>query len=226
MNDKRIFVTIISLWLLLTICSCSNLKFHDMESYLKSNSDVKVKSISEWIYNEENKSIAIQISLSSGSAPSLEELDDLRRLLNEYMQKEDGYLSQGWQVSVLVDEYTIGTQEPRKYAVFANFKEGYITGDGEYRFETSDYLNTFWFCFDPDDISYISCLTDVEYIQLGGKYNENELDLIHNTIEEVRELDNLKSLSLYPYWYDSFASADLECEIVEVQDNHHGVLIP
>jgi len=226
MNDKRIFVTIISLWLLLTICSCSNLKFHDMESYLKSNSDVKVKSISEWIYNEESKSIAIQISLSSGSAPSLEELDDLRRLLNEYMQKEDGYLSQGWQVSVLVDEYTIGTQEPRKYAVFANFKEGYITGDGEYRFETSDYLNTFWFCFDPDDISYISCLTDVEYIQLGGKYNENELDLIHNTIEEVRELDNLKSLSLYPYWYDSFASADLECEIVEVQDNHHGVLIP
>ena len=39
MNDKRIFVTIISLWLLLTICSCSNLKYHDMESYLKSNTD-------------------------------------------------------------------------------------------------------------------------------------------------------------------------------------------
>ena len=48
----------------------------------------------------------------------------------------------------------------------------------------------------------------------------------YNTIEEVRELDNLKSISLYPYWYDSFVSAGLECEIVEVQDSHHGLLIP
>ena len=226
MRIKRIFVTILTLCLLFSVCSCSDFEFRDMESYLKSNTDVKVKSINEWIYNADSKSIAIQISLSSGSEPSLEELDKLRKLLNEYMQKEDGYLSQGWQVSVLVDEYTIGTQEPRKYAVFANFKEGYIAGDGEYRFETSDYLNTFWFCFEPDDISYISSLTDVEHILLGGKYSETDSDLIYNTIEEVRELDNLKSISLYPYWYDSFVSAGLECEIVEVQDSHHGLLIP
>ena len=221
MPFKRLFVVSILSVFVISLCSCSNPKYYDMKRYVESSSQLRIVSIDEWIYNEEYKSITLNIRLDSGSKPSLEELDRLRKALNEYMQRNGGLLDQGWQVSVLVDEATQGSEKPYRYAVIANFENGYILGDGDYRFETSNNLNTFQFCMNYDDVSYISSLTDVEYILIGGQYSISDTELINETIEEVRKLNNLKAISIYSPWYESFSNADLECEVIEIGINNY-----
>ena len=148
--------------------------------------------------------------------------------LNEYLQKDGNYLDQGWQVSVLVDENTIGSEEPRRFAVYANFEQGYIPGDGEYRYDTADYLNTFWFCINMEDVSYISSLNNVANIHIGGQYNDSDLELMNKTIEEIRELNNLERLAVCDNWYDAFSAADLKCELSVTRESkvNNGVLMP
>ena len=112
MPFKRLFVVSILSVFVISLCSCSNPKYYDMKRYVESSSQLRIVSIDEWIYNEEYKSITLNIRLDSGSKPSLEELDRLRKALNEYMQRNGGLLDQGWQVSVLVDEATQGSEKP------------------------------------------------------------------------------------------------------------------
>lgn len=214
-----VFGTIISL------CSCGNPKYNDMKRYVESCSNIDIVGIDEWIYNEETKSVSLNIRIKAGSEPTLKDLNDLRIALNEYMQRNGGLLEQGWQVSVLVDEDTQGSAKPYRYAVIANFENGYNLGsDGDYRFETSDDLNTFQFCLNRDDASYISMLTDVEYIRLAGQYGMSDTELLNETIEAIRALDGLKAISVYPSWYEAFSNADLNCEVTEINDGSFGDL--
>lgn len=214
-----VFGTIISL------CSCGNPKYNDMKRYVESCSNIDIVGIDEWIYNEETKSVTLNIRIKAGSEPTLKDLNDLRIALNEYMQRNGGLLEQGWQVSVLVDEDTQGSAKPYRYAVIANFENGYNLGsDGDYRFETSDDLNTFQFCLNRDDASYISMLTDVEYIRLAGQYGMSDTELLNETIEAIRALDGLKAISVYPSWYEAFSNADLNCEVTEINDGSFGDL--
>lgn len=214
-----VFGTIISL------CSCGNPKYNDMKRYVESCSNIDIVGIDEWIYNEETKSVTLNIRIKAGSEPTLKDLNDLRIALNEYMQRNGGLLEQGWQVSVLVDEDTQGSAKPYRYAVIANFENGYNLGsDGDYRFETSDDLNTFQFCLNRDDASYISMLTDVEYIRLAGQYGMSDTELLNETIEAIRALDGLKAISVYPSWYEAFSNANLNCEVTEINDGSLGDL--
>ena len=210
---------------MISLCSCGNPKYDDMKRYVESSTKLNIVCIDEWIYNEEYKSVTLNIRIKAGSQPSLKELNNLRIALNEYMQMDGGLLEQGWQVSVLVDEDTQGSAKPYRYAVIANFENGYNLGsDGDYRFETSDDLNTFQFCLNRDDASYISMLTDVEYIRLAGQYGMSDTELLNETIEAIRALDGLKAISVYPSWYEAFSNADLNCEVTEINDGSFGDL--
>ena len=201
------FVTMISL------CSCGNPKYADMKRYLNTETDNQVVSIEEWIYNEEYKSVLLCIRLKRDSTPSLKDLNDLRIALNEYMQQEGGYLDQGWQISIYIDEQMNGSAIGERYAVMANFESGTMGSDGTYKYEIADYLNTFQFFMDSDDAQYISLLNDVEYILVVGKYNDP--DLIDETIEQFRSLSNLKEIIVTPDWYEAFACVEFDCEIIE-----------
>lgn len=211
--------------IMISLCSCGNPKYNDMKRYVESCSNIDIVGIDEWIYNEETKSVTLNIRIKAGSEPTLKDLNDLRIALNEYMKRNGGLLEQGWQVSVLVDEDTQGSAKPYRYAVIANFENGYNLGsDGDYRFETSDDLNTFQFCLNRDDASYISMLTDVEYIRLAGQYGMSDTELLNETIEAIRALDGLKAISVYPSWYEAFSNADLNCEVTEINDGSFGDL--
>ena len=224
MPPKRLFIVSLLFIMLIMMCSCGNTKYKDMEQYVESSTKLNIVCIDEWIYNEEYKSVTLNIRIKAGSQPSLEELNNLRIALNEYMQMDGGLLEQGWQVSVLVDEDTQGSVKPYRYAVIANFENGYNLGDGDYRFETSDDLNTFQFCLNRDDASYISLLTDVEYIRLAGQYGMSDTELLNETIEAIRALDGLKAISVYPSWYEAFSNANLNCEVTEINDASFGDL--
>lgn len=213
-----VFVTMISL------CSCGNPKYNDMKRYVESCSNIDIVGIDEWIYNEETKSVTLNIRIKAGSEPTLKDLNDLRIALNEYMQRNGGLLEQGWQVSVLVDEATHGSEKPYRFAVISNFENGYNLGNGDYRFETSNDLNSFQFCMNNEDVSYISSLTDVEYILIGGQYSMADVEMLNETIEEVRSLDDLKAISVYPSWYEAFTNADLDCEVIEINNGSFGDL--
>lgn len=210
--------------IILPLCSCGNPKYADMKRYLNTETDNQVVSIEEWIYNEEYKSVLLCISLKRDSTPSLKDLNDMRIALNEYMQQDGGFLAQGWQISIYIDEQMNGSAIGERYAIFANFDEGRMGSDGTYKYATSKTLNTFWFRLDFNDISYISSLNDVEHILIGGRYNESDSAMMYETIEAIKELDDLKSLKVYSCWYSSFYEADLNCEVIEINNGSFGDL--
>ena len=224
MCNRRLVALSMIIVLVFSFCSCGNSKYWDMKRYLNSNTEIGVISIDDWIYNEQYKSVLICITLPRNSNPSLKELDGLRRALNDYMQKDGGYLEQGWQVSIYVDEQMTGSAIGTRYAVFANFDEGRMGSNGTYKYATSKTLNTFWFRIDFNDIAYISSLNDVEHVLIGGRYNESDSVMMYETIEAIKELDDLKSLKVYSCWYSSFYEADLKCEIIEINDDSSSVL--
>lgn len=219
MNLKRVISFLVSVVLLFALCSCGNVKYAGMKNYLNSNTNVKVISISDWVYNEEFKSVLLCIELPREADPSLEDLDGLRVALNDYMQQDGGFLEQGWQVSIYVDEQMNGSSIGERYAVFANFENGTMGFEGECNYDIADYLNTFWFVLDPDDAEYISSLNDVENLFIAGKYSESDVDLMNEVIEEIKTLDSLKTLRVFSYWYEGFAGAGLDCEIIECIGN-------
>ena len=65
-------------------------------------------------------------------------------------------------------------------------------------------------------------LDDIEYIRICGKYTEYDTKLMEKTISELSELKGLKSVTVYPYWYQAFSESSLACEIIEMEDNNNG----
>lgn len=191
-----------------------------MKRYLDSHAGVKIRSISELEYNEENKEVYLRIELPLDTDPSLQELNELRKALNEYMQQDGGFLEQGWYVSIYVDEQMNGSAIGDTYAAMANYEQCVNVKAGSDR---SECLNTFWVCIDSDDISYISELTDVENLRISGTYSATDASLLNKTIDEIRGLDNLKSLRVFPYWYEAVNNAGLECEVIEVSSDWFGL---
>ena len=219
---KRITALFFSFFFLFAFCSCGSLKYMDMKQYLNSNTEIEVNAVSDWVYNEANKSVLLCIELPRGSEPTLEDLEGLRIALNEYMQREGGFLEQGWQVSIYIDEQMNGSSIGERYAVLANFEQGTMGFEGNKKHDTANYLNTFWFKIDPNDIEYISELSDVENLFLAGKYSESDEALMNEAIEEISSLGTLKTLRVFPNWYEGFVNADLDCEIIETIDDSNG----
>lgn len=213
---RRLAICFLSLVVLFSLCSCGKNKYWDMKNYLNSNSDVNVVRVEEWIYNETDQIVTLNVVLAEDSDPSLEELDSLRNALDDYMKRPGGYLDQKWQISVIVDEAQFfSSTEPHRYSVISNYMEGYNgeRGTEPVIFDCSDTLNTFWFCIDSDDVSYISSLNDVENIYIAGQYSIQSTELLEDTLNEIKKLDNIKTLAVCRNWYDTFASADLDCEL-------------
>ena len=220
MKYKRCLSLISAVLILVSLCSCGNSKYTDMKRYLDSHAGVKIRSVSELEYNEENKEVYLRIELPFDTDPSLQELNELRKALNEYMQQDGGFLEQGWYVSVYVDEQMNGSAIGDTYAAMANYEQCVKVKAGSDR---SECLNTFWVCIDSDDISYISELTDVENLRISGTYSATDASLLNKTIDEIRGLDNLKSLRVFPYWYEAVNNAELECEVIEVSSDWFGL---
>ena len=213
---RRLAICFLSLVVLLSLCSCGNNKYRDLKNYLNSNSDVKVVSVGEWIYNEMDRIVTLNVVLKEDSDPSLEELDSLRKALDDYMKKPGGFLEQEWQISVIVDEAQFfSSAEPHRYSVISNFMYGFNgeRGKNPVGYNCSDTLNTFWFCIDSDDVSYISSLNDVENLYIAGQYPKQTATIMEDTLNEIKKLNDLKTLAICLNWYDSFESADLECEL-------------
>lgn len=51
-----------------------------------------------------------------------------------------------------------------------------------------------------------------------------DVEMLNETIEEVRSLDDLKAISVYPSWYEAFTNADLDCEVIEINNGSFGDL--
>ena len=217
MNLKRVISFLVSVVLLFALCSCGNVKYAGMKNYANSHANISVISIEEHIYDDKNKIMTLIVYIPSDANPSLEDLNGLRIALEEYMQKDGGFLDQGWQVSILVDNYMVGPVEPQRCAVYANFSDGYnlnaLDGTGYIKCSTTNSLVTFWFCLTPDDVPYISELYGVENIHIGGRYSDSDTLFLDGTISEIRELKDLKTVAVCYNWYDAFSNAGLECKI-------------
>lgn len=207
---KRLLLFLLSAAVMLSLCSCGNAKYLGMKNYLNANTDLQIVSVSDWEYNKETKAVLLCIELKKDSRASLEKLDGLRKAVNEYMQKKGGFLEQGWQVSVYVDEAQfMSSKKPYRYAVMANFESGFITVDGKCNYETSDHLNTMMFYITSSNADYISSLTDVEHIYIVGDLDK----FFAKTVEELRKLDNLKTLKVYTDYYEKYVEAGLKCNV-------------
>lgn len=217
MIKKSYLSAFILLITMFVICSCTEMRYVDMKNYVSTHSEISVLSIEEQIRDDNNKIVTLIVYMPSDANPSLEDLNDLRIALEEYMQKDGGFLDQGWQVSILVDNYMVGPVEPQRCAVYANFSDGYnlnaLDGTGYIKCSTTNSLVTFWFCLTPDDVPYISELFGVENIHIGGRYSNSDTSFLDGTISEIRELKDLKTLAVCYNWYDAFSNAGLECKI-------------
>ncbi len=220
MKYIRCISFILAVLLLVSLCSCGDSKYVEMKYYLESHSGVKIRSISDMECDEEKKEVYLRIELPLDADPSLQELDELRKSLNEYMQQDGGFLEQGWYVSIYVDEQMNGSAIGATYAVMANYEQGVIATAESDRAEC---LNTFWFCIDSEDISYISFLSGVENLRISGSFSTMDTDLLNKTIDEIRKLDDLKTLRVFPYWYETVSNAGLECEVIEVSSDWFGL---
>lgn len=74
MPPKHLFVVSLLSIMLIMRCSCGNTKYKDMEQYVESSTKLNIVCIDEWIYNEEYKSVTLNIRIIVGSQPSLKEL--------------------------------------------------------------------------------------------------------------------------------------------------------
>lgn len=222
---KRLISILLSVVLLLSLCSClhkpsasdlRNRHYIEIKKYLNENTSVKVVDIKDGEYNEDIKSVSINVFLPFKATASLKQMDELRTEISKYLQQDGEYLAEGWQVAITVVDDARSTGEGTRYAEFANFVKGYLTHSNYERYETSDYLNSFRFYkFKEEDTSYISSLDDVEHMYISGGYSENDAEWLDRTIEQIKSLDNLKTLRINTSWYEAFASADLGCEIIE-----------
>ena len=102
----------------------------------------------------------------------------------------------------------------------ANYEQGVKGKAGSDR---AEYLNTFWVCIDPDDISYISALTDVKNLRISGNYSTTDAELLSKTIDDIRTLDDLKTLRGFPYWYEAVSGAGLRCEVIDASSDWFGL---
>lgn len=220
MKCKRCLSLISVVMIFISLCSCGDSKYADMKRYLDSHVGVKIRSISDMECSLENKEVYLRIELPLDTDPSLQELDELRKALNDYMQQDGGFLEQDWYVSISIDEQMNGSALGDTYAVMANYEQGVKAQPESVR---AVCLNTFWVCIDPEDISYISELTDVENLRISGTYSASDVGLLNKTIDEIRDLDNLKSLRVFPYWYEAVNNAGLECEVIEVSSDWFGL---
>lgn len=232
---RRIYSLLLSLILLLSFCSCSILfptdekdirykHYDEIEEYLNNNTSLKIVNIGDGEYNEDIKSVYLNVTLPYHAKVSLKQLNELRIELTKYLQRDGEYLDEGWQVAVMVCDDSRNTGKGTWYANFANFEKGYLYHGCKERYETTDYLNTFKFAFAEEDIPYISLLTDVEYMYISGSYSETDSEWINKTIAEVRELKKLKKLTIFSYWYEAFSEAGLGCEIIGVEDKNNGYM--
>ena len=234
-TTKSLVAILLSVAMLISLCSCSfkmgsfdinvNNKYGPMRKYLEEETGLKITSVDEWTYEEKNNSVLLDIKLPLDFDPSLEDLDNIRAALNDYMQEDEGFLDEGWKVCIYIDRVTEGSEKPTRYAVLSNFSYGYMRQGGWDDIEVSDHLNTFFFSIDPDEVYYISELDGIEHIKICGKYTEDDTMLIETTISELSELKDLESVTVYTYWYQAFSESDLGCEIIEAEDNHHGDIL-
>ena len=229
---RRYISILLSVVLLFSLCSCGwfhvneddvrQQQYIEMREYLNNNTTLKITKIRDLKYDEELKSVYLDVLLPFKAQASLKQLDELRIAMSEYLKQDGKYLAEGWQVAVDICDDARSTGEGKRYARFANYEEGYPYDFPLKRYETTDYLNTFFFWFDKEDIPYISSLTDVEYMYIAGYYSETDTELMNRTIEEISKLDNLKKLKICSNWYEDFLNADLGCEIEE--DNDYNLL--
>ena len=231
---KSLVVILLSGAMLILFCSCSLLisengvritKYKTMRNHLEEKTGLNITSIDEWFYEEENKSVLLDIKLPLDFNPSLEDLDNIRAALNDYMQEDGGFLDNGWKITIDINRVTEGSEKPVTYAIISNFSYGYMRNGGWDDMEVSDHLNTFFFSIDSDDTDYISELDGIEHIKICGLYTEGDTELIEATIAELNELKDLESVAVFPYWYQAFSESDLGCEIIEAEDNHHGDIL-
>ena len=195
-----------------------------MKKYLEDETGIKIVSVDDCHYEEKNKNVAIDIKLPLDYYPSLDDLDDIRVVLNDFMQEDGGFLAEGWVTCIYIDRVTQGSEKPTRFAVLSNVSYGYMRQSGWEDVEISDHLNTFFFAIDPAEVSYISELDDIEYIRICGKYTEYDTKLMETTISELSELKDLKSVTVYSCWYQAFTESGLGCEIIEMEDNNNGDL--
>ena len=210
--------------MLLSVSGCINttsLKYADLLFYLRENLDIDVFFVQELLCDEENKCIYFSIAVDSEDDVSLDELIAIRDTLNEYLAKdESSYLNEGWAVQYRIQngENTYLGSLPYKYsAYFSNRidKESRYINQTVIYGELSDELDVIWFELDEEDIPYITGLSDMRHIEFCGNYVDLDDDVMYETIEQIRNLNGLKSVSIYTEWYDAFIDADLNCKVYE-----------
>ncbi|SDX79802.1 hypothetical protein SAMN02910264_02334, partial [Ruminococcaceae bacterium YAD3003] len=207
---KRLIAGIMLLAVLLGVCSCTETKYWSLKSYINNNADVEVAYIDEWKYSKDDKTVRLNIALKKGSNPSLEELDSLRNALADFMSRQGGFLEQGWKITVIISEYHFASStEPHVYAQIKNHNDNDT--------DVSNTMNTFCVLLSQADVSYISSLSGVENLYIGN-FVQDDNGLAESVLDEIKQLDGLKTLSISSNWYELFSEADLDCELIVIDD--------
>ena len=207
---KRLIAGIMLLAVLLGVCSCTETKYWSLKNYINKNADVEVAYINEWEYSKDDKTVRLNIALKKGSNPSLEELDSLRNALSDFMSRKGGFLEQGWKINVIISEYHFAdSSKPHVYA--------YIQNHNDNDTDVSNTMNTFCVLLSQADVSYISSLSGVENLYIGN-FVQDDNGLAESVLDEIKQLDGLKTLSISSNWYELFSEADLDCELIVIDD--------
>jgi len=136
------------------------------------------------------------------------------------VKDKDSYLNQGWWVEYYIQngKNKHSCLPPDRSACFTNM----VIGDSSYINDVfdpgdlSDELDVIWFELDEEDIQYITDLSEMRHLYLCGKYACLGDEAKYETIEQIRKLDGLKSVSVYTEWYDSFVEAGFDCKVYEL----------
>ncbi len=78
-------------------------------------------------------------------------------------------------------------------------------------------MNTFCVLLSQADVSYISSLSGVENLYIGN-FVQDDNGLAESVLDEIKQLDGLKTLSISSNWYELFSEADLDCELIVIDD--------
>ena len=195
---------------MLGLCSCTDTKYWSLKSYINKNAKVEAAYITEWEYGKDEKTVRINIAIKKGSNPSLEELDSLRNVLADFMSRKGGFLEQGLKVTVIVSEYHFASSaKPHVYA--------HIKNHNDKDTDVSNTMNTFCVLLSQADVSYIASLSGVENLYIGN-FIQDDNGLAENVLHEIKQLDGLKTLTISSNWYELFSEADLDCELIVIDD--------
>jgi len=196
-------------------------KYLDMFFYIKDATDIGVIYVDDGGDggDEEKKYIQITVAINTDEDVRLDKIIAFRNALDEFLKnKKNSYLNQDWMITIKIENGSgLGTTLLDYSAYIANWASWECEKIGEHQFvyDVSKELNTLYFELDAEDIPYISELDGIEHLGLCGNYVDLGDDVMYETIEQIRKLDGLKSVSVYTEWYDAFVEADLDCKVYE-----------